>query len=70
MSGSLLTKVEAGAALESAEAEALMEEVLGGRMDTPAIVRLLTALNAAIAAGTIMLRTAHNPASSERNFAA
>src|SRR5437870_11626651 len=46
MSGSLLTKVEAGAALESAEAEALMEEVLGGRMDTPAIVRLLTALNA------------------------
>ena len=46
MSGSLLAKVEAGAALESAEAEALMEEVLGGRLDTPAIVRLLMALNA------------------------
>src|SRR5256885_10100195 len=46
MSGSLLTKVEAGTALESAEAEALMEEVLGGRLETPAIVRMLTALNA------------------------
>src|SRR6267154_1798228 len=46
MSGSLIMKVEAGAALESAEAEALMEEVLGGRLDTPAIVRLLMALNA------------------------
>jgi anthranilate phosphoribosyltransferase len=46
MSGSLIAKVEAGAALERAEAEALMEEVLGGRLDTPAIVRLLTALNA------------------------
>src|SRR5260221_4861886 len=46
MRGSLLTKVEAGAALESAEAEALMDEVLGGRLDTPAIVRLLMALNA------------------------
>ena len=46
MSESLLTRVEAGAALESAEAEALMEEVLGGRLDTPAIVRLLMALNA------------------------
>ena len=46
MSGSLLAKVEAGAALESAEAEALMEEVLSGRLDTPAIVRLLMALNA------------------------
>jgi len=30
MSGSLIMKVEAGAALESAEAEALMEEVLAG----------------------------------------
>ena len=46
MSRSLIAKVEAGAALESAEAEALMEGVLGGQMDTPAIVRMLTALNA------------------------
>jgi anthranilate phosphoribosyltransferase len=46
MSGSLIAKVEAGAALERSEAEALMEEVLGGRLDTPAIVRLLAALNA------------------------
>jgi anthranilate phosphoribosyltransferase len=41
-----IEKTEAGAALERAEAEALMEELLGGRLDTPAIVRLLTALNA------------------------
>jgi len=46
MSGSLIEKVERGAALERGEAEALMEEVLGGRLDTPMIVRLLTALNA------------------------
>lgn len=46
MSGSLIEKLEASSALERAEAEALMEEVLGGRLDTPAIVRLLTALNA------------------------
>jgi len=46
MSGSLIEKVERGAALERGEAEALMEEVLGARLDTPAIVRLLTALNA------------------------
>src|SRR5260221_13226152 len=46
MSRSLIAKVEAGAALESAEAEALMEGVLGGQMDTPAIVRMLMALNA------------------------
>ncbi|HLZ11817.1 MAG TPA: anthranilate phosphoribosyltransferase [Candidatus Acidoferrum sp.] len=46
MSGYLIEKLEGGAALERGEAEALMEEVLGGRMDTPAIVRMLTALNA------------------------
>ncbi len=46
MSLVLIEKVEAGGALERAEAEALMEELLGGRLDTPAIVRLLTALNA------------------------
>jgi anthranilate phosphoribosyltransferase len=46
MSVPLIEKVEAGGALERLEAEALMEELLGGRLDTPAIVRLLTALNA------------------------
>ena len=46
MSGSLIEKLETSPALERAEAEALMEEVLGGRLDTPMIVRLLTALNA------------------------
>jgi anthranilate phosphoribosyltransferase len=46
MSGYLIEKLEGGAALERTEAEALMEEALGGRMDTPAIVRMLTALNA------------------------
>ena len=46
MSVLLIEKTEAGAALERAEAEALMEELLGGRLETPAIVRLLTALNA------------------------
>src|SRR5258705_1496052 len=46
MSVFLIEKVETGAPLERAEAEALMEELLGGRLETPAIVRLLTALNA------------------------
>lgn len=45
MSLSLIEKIEAGGLLESTEAEALMEELLGGRLETPAIVRLLTALN-------------------------
>lgn len=45
MNLALIEKVEAGGALERAEAEAVMEELLGGRIDTPAIVRLLTALN-------------------------
>lgn len=46
MSVRLIEKVESGGALERAEAEALMEELLGGRLGTPAIVRLLAALNA------------------------
>src|SRR5262249_16705588 len=46
MSIRLIEKTEAGAALERSEAEALMEELLAGRLATPAIVRLLTALNA------------------------
>src|SRR5258705_10882259 len=46
MSVFLIEKVETGAPLERAEAEALMEELLGGRLETPEIVRLLTALNA------------------------
>ncbi len=46
MSLLLIEKTEAGSALERAEAEVLMEELLGGRLETPAIVRLLTALNA------------------------
>jgi anthranilate phosphoribosyltransferase len=45
MSISLIEKVEVGGLLERAEAEAVMEELLGGRLETPAIVRLLTALN-------------------------
>jgi anthranilate phosphoribosyltransferase len=46
MSLSLIEKIEAGGVLEPAEAEAVMEELLGGRLGTPAIVRLLNALNA------------------------
>lgn len=46
MSLSLIEKVEARGMLERAEAEAVMEELLGGRLETPAIVRLLRALNA------------------------
>src|SRR5215831_11424639 len=45
MSLLLIEKVESGGALERAEAEAVMEELLGGRLETSAIVRLLTALN-------------------------
>lgn len=45
MSVLLIEKTEAGSALERAEAESLMEELLGGRLETAAIVRLLTALN-------------------------
>lgn len=46
MSIRFIEKTEAGAPLEGAEAEALMEDLLAGRLDTPAIVRMLTALNA------------------------
>lgn len=46
MSLSLIEKTEAGDALERVEAEAVMEELLGGRLETPAVVRLLMALNA------------------------
>ncbi|GAC1624733.1 MAG: anthranilate phosphoribosyltransferase [Candidatus Acidiferrum sp.] len=45
MTNSLLKHVESGAVLTDMQAEALMEEILLGRMDTPDIVRLLTALN-------------------------
>ncbi|HET9803387.1 MAG TPA: anthranilate phosphoribosyltransferase [Candidatus Acidoferrum sp.] len=45
MSFALIKKAEAGGALERAEAEAVMEELLGGRLETATIVRLLTALN-------------------------
>jgi anthranilate phosphoribosyltransferase len=45
MSLALIEKVETGGALERAEAEAVMEELLGGRLETSTIVRLLTALN-------------------------
>lgn len=40
-----LSKFEDGAALSRSEAEAIMEELLSGRMETPDIVRLLLALN-------------------------
>ena len=46
MSLSLIEKIEAGGVLERTEAETIMEELLGGQLETPAIVRLLTALNA------------------------
>jgi len=45
MSLLLIEKTEAGSTLDRAEAEALMEELLGGRLETAAIVRLLRALN-------------------------
>jgi anthranilate phosphoribosyltransferase len=45
MSLLLIEKVEAGGVLERSEAEALMEELLSGRLETAAIVRLLTGLN-------------------------
>jgi anthranilate phosphoribosyltransferase len=44
-SDALIAKAEAGATLTRAEAESIMEELLSGRVETPAIVRLLTALN-------------------------
>jgi anthranilate phosphoribosyltransferase len=46
MTVSLIKRVEAGHILRRREAEAVMEELLSGRVETPEIVRLLTALNA------------------------
>src|SRR5260370_35261904 len=40
-----IDRVEAGRLLTRAEAEAVMEELLSGRVGTPEIVRLLRALN-------------------------
>ena len=45
MSLFLIERAEGGRALAREEAEALMEEILSGRMATPEIVRLLMALN-------------------------
>src|SRR5438046_6655857 len=45
VSSPLIERVEACCALTRGEAEALMEEILSGRMTTPEIVRLLMALN-------------------------
>src|SRR2546428_7399353 len=45
MTLSLIDRVEAGHVLRRAEAEAAMEELLSGRVETPEIVRLLAALN-------------------------
>src|SRR6267142_1156695 len=40
-----IERLEAGHTFAGAEAEAVMDELLSGRVDTPEIVRLLTALN-------------------------
>src|SRR5258708_28525024 len=45
MTLSLIERVAAGRVLQRAEAEATMEELLSGRLETPEIVRLLAALN-------------------------
>jgi anthranilate phosphoribosyltransferase len=45
MAHPLIERVEAGKILARAEADAVMEELLSGRVETPEIVRLLTALN-------------------------
>ncbi len=45
MTLSLIERVAAGHVLQRAEAEATMEELLSGRVETPEIVRLLAALN-------------------------
>jgi anthranilate phosphoribosyltransferase len=45
MAHPLIERVEVGKILTRAEADAVMEELLSGRMETPEIVRLLTALN-------------------------
>src|SRR3982074_1923808 len=41
----LIDRVEGGHVFKRAEAEAAMEELLTGRVETPEIVRLLAALN-------------------------
>jgi len=41
----LIDRVEDGHVFKRAEAEAAMEELLTGRVETPEIVRLLAALN-------------------------
>lgn len=46
MKNSLFERAESGHVFSRAEAEAVMEELLAGRMETPDIVRLLTAMNA------------------------
>src|SRR5882757_11465281 len=45
MTLSLIKRVEAGNVLNRAEAESVMEELLSGRVETPDITRLLTAMN-------------------------
>ncbi|MGC1615936.1 MAG: anthranilate phosphoribosyltransferase [Candidatus Acidiferrum sp.] len=46
MTKSLIDRAESGHIFSSREAEAVMEELLAGRVETPDIVRLLTAMNA------------------------
>ena len=45
MTKSLIDRAEAGHVFSRKEAEAVMEELLAGRVETPDIVRLLTAMN-------------------------
>lgn len=45
MTKSLIDRAESGHVFSQAEAEAVMEELLGGRLDTADIVRLLAAMN-------------------------
>ncbi|MGC1417942.1 MAG: anthranilate phosphoribosyltransferase [Candidatus Acidiferrum sp.] len=46
MAKSLIHRAEAGHVFSRGEAEAVMEELLAGQLETPDIVRLLTAMNA------------------------
>jgi len=45
MTFTLIERVEGGQVLQRADAEAVMEELLSGRVETNKIVRLLVALN-------------------------
>ncbi len=45
MSEKSISKLEAGGTLHRSEAEALMDEILSGAVNTPEIVRILTAMN-------------------------